>query len=76
MESVKCCGCRIGVDFAKVGMEELLKASKDKPWLEELLIGSALPQDPGHIRTLSDTQHFPLHPIEVLKRRRKQLQLS
>ena len=28
-----------------------------------------------HIRTLSDTQHFPL-PIEVLKRRRQQLQLS
>eukprot|EP00435_Cladocopium_sp_Y103_P014185 s2146_g3.t1 len=24
-----------------VGMEEFLKASKDKPWLEELLIGSA-----------------------------------
>ena len=37
-------GCHIGVDFAEVMMEELLKASKDKPWLEELLIGSALRQ--------------------------------
>lgn len=73
MESVKCCGCRIGVDFCQ-GWDGRIAESKQG----QTLAGGAPDWQCSSSgpRTLSDTQHFPLHPIEVLKRRRKQLQLS